>query len=47
MQVGFAGAEKDPETENTSSLGFNYLGARQLHGASARFLGVDPGAYRG
>jgi RHS repeat-associated protein len=43
MQVGFAGAEADHETASTGSLAFNYLGARQLHGASARFLGVDPG----
>jgi RHS repeat-associated protein len=42
MQVGFTAAEKDRETETSSSLGFNYLGLRQLHGASARFLGVDP-----
>jgi RHS repeat-associated protein len=42
IQLGFAGAEKDSETETSSSLGFNYLGARQLHGASGRFIGVDP-----
>jgi RHS repeat-associated protein len=42
MQVGFVGSEKDRETESSSSLGLNYLGARHLFNASARFTGVDP-----
>jgi RHS repeat-associated protein len=46
-RVGFAGTERDGETETASWTALNYLGARHEHAASGRFTAVDPGHVNG
>ena len=41
--LGFAGAERDAETANSSWMASNYIGARIMQAAIGRFLSVDPG----
>jgi RHS repeat-associated protein len=45
--IGFAGTERDGETETGSWAALNYLGARHLHATSGRFTTVDPGHVNG
>jgi RHS repeat-associated protein len=40
--IGFAGTERDGETETGSWAALNYLGARHLHAPSGRFTSPDP-----